>query len=46
VYFVRIEPKVITRDYKGCIGHPNAKGQAKMAEIIYEKVKKILQTFD
>jgi lysophospholipase L1-like esterase len=26
----------------GCIGHPNAKGQQKIAEAIYKDVKKII----
>lgn len=42
VYFVRVPKGIFIKDQMGCSKHPNAIGQRKVAEAIYEDVKKIL----
>jgi hypothetical protein len=41
-YYVEVPSGIFVKGNMGCIGHPNAKGQALIAESIYETVNKIL----
>lgn len=34
---------IFVRGNMGCINHPNAKGQQKIADALYDKVKAILE---
>lgn len=38
-YFIKVPSGIFVKGNMGCINHPNAKGQTKIAEAIYEQVK-------
>lgn len=42
-YFVEVPERIFTAGNMGCINHPNAKGQQKVADALYERVKAILE---
>lgn len=42
VYYVEIPEGTLSKQDMGCIGHPNAKGQRKIAEAVYQGVRQIL----
>ena len=43
IYYVQIPDGTLQKEDIGCVGHPNARGHAKMAKALYEQVRRIIQ---
>jgi len=42
VYYVEIPVGTLSREYMGCIGHPNSIGQKRIAEAVYKEAIKVI----